>query len=681
MRASPEEVSERIEKLRRELEKHNYHYYILDDPSVSDAEYDLTFRELVELEASHPDLVTQDSPTQRVGARPSAKFQKVQHRAPMLSLANAFSGEDLQDFSVRITRMLGETSIDFVSELKIDGAAVSLTYQDGLLTRGATRGDGRFGEDVTDNLRTIRTIPLRLKGDSRIPGFVEIRGETYLPLSGFQAMNADREATGETAFANPRNTAAGALRQLDAAVTAQRPLAFFPYAIGYLEGLEISTQSEVLALLEQWGFKVNPHHRCHDSMEQVLGYCREYESRRQQMDYEFDGVVVKVDRLDYQRRLGRVARDPRWAIAYKFPAEVAVTRLHQIGINVGRTGALNPYAILDPVHVGGVTVRQATLHNEDDIRKKDIREGDVVKVKRAGDVIPQVVGPVVSRRSGSEKKFRYPPACPECGTGIVRLPEEVMAYCPNASCPAQRLEKLKHFASRGAMDIRRLGQQTVEKMVDLGMIHDASDLYSLAEQQIGDLPGFKEKSTQNLLDSLQESKRQPFTRVVFALGIRHVGESVAELLVERFRTIEALSNADLEAIAMVSGIGPEIAGSVRAYLDEPSNLLFIERLREAGLRFQTSEAAPADLPLQGMTFVITGTLAGLSRLEAKEAIQRRGGKVTAAVSSVTNYVVVGEKPGSKAENAQELGVETIDEAGLRDLLQGDAARESEAVEQ
>ena len=678
MRASPEEVPARIEKLRSELEKHNHRYYILDDPSISDAEYDLKFRELVDLETSHPHLISPDSPTQRIGAKPSTKFKKVAHRAPMLSLANAFSGEDLLDFSGRITRILGESSIDFVSELKIDGAAVSLTYQEGLLSVGATRGDGRFGEDVTDNLRTIRTIPLRLKGSLRIPDLVEVRGEAYLPLSAFQAMNIDREAKGRTAFANPRNAAAGALRQLKATVTARRPLAFFPYAIGYLEGFEISTQWEALELLEQWGFRVNLHCRRHGSMNRVIEYCREYESRRQEMDYEFDGVVVKVDRLDYQRRLGSVARDPRWAMAFKFPSEVAVTRLQKIGINVGRTGALNPYAILEAVQVGGVTVRQATLHNEDDIRKKDIRAGDLVRVKRAGDVIPQVVGPVISQRTGTEKKFRYPTTCPKCSSEIVRLQDEATVYCPNASCPAQRLEKLKHFVSRGAMDIRGLGQQTIKKMINAHLIADAGDLYSLTADQISDLPGFtregpgsadKGKSTRNLLSSLQESKGEPFTRVLFALGIRHVGEGIARLLVQHFRSIDSLSNADFKEIAMVHGIGPEIAGSVQAYLDQPSNLLFIGKLREAGLKLRTDGSVSAERLLEGKTFVITGTLPGLSRREAKEAIQRRGGKVTASVSSVTTYVVVGDKPGLKVGKARELGVETINEVGLRGLLQ------------
>ena len=660
-------IQQRVAELRREIEEYSYRYYILDDPSISDAEYDLRFRELLQLETSYPQLVSADSPTQRVGIEPGDKFQKVEHRAPMLSLANAFSARELEDFYGRVSRMLEEAQIDLVTELKIDGAAVSLTYRQGLLVGGATRGDGRVGERITDNLRTIKTIPLRLKGATRIPELVEVRGEAYLPLSAFEALNLGREARGEKAFANPRNAAAGALRQLDPTVTARRPLAFSPYAVGYLEGDELATQLEALELLEQWGFRVNPRYRLHHSMERVIECCQEYESRRRDMDYEIDGVVVKVNRLDYQRRLGSVARDPRWAIAYKFPGEVVLTRLLKIRISVGRTGALNPYAILDPVRVGGVTVRQATLHNEDDIRKKDIREGDLVKVKRAGDVIPQVVAPVVSQRTGAEREFSYPEHCPECASTIIHVEGEAMAYCPNTQCPAQRLEKLKHFVGRGAMDIRGLGQRTVATMVDLNLVEDSADLYALTPEQISSLPGFKEKSIRNLLDSLEASLEQPFSRVLFALGIRHVGESVAELLARSFRDIDEIYEAGLEEIASINGVGPEIAGSVRAYLEEPSNWTFVQRLRAAGLKFRTEAVVDTPTPLKGKTFVITGALQNTSRTEARNLIQAHGGRVTASVSSRTDYLVVGADPGSKLEKARNLGIEVIDEAGLSSL--------------
>ena len=674
MGASAEKILQRVAELRRAIEEHSHQYYILDDPSISDAEYDLKFRELLQLETSYPELVTPDSPTQRVGIEPGNKFQKVEHLAPMLSLANAFSAQELEDFHRRISRMLEGAEIDFVTELKIDGAAVALTYRQGLLVGGATRGDGRVGESITDNLRTIKTIPLRLKGDTRIPDLVEVRGEAYLPLAAFEALNQGREARGEKTFANPRNAAAGALRQLDPAVTARRPLAFFPYNVGYLAGDEIATQFEALELLERWGFSVNPHYRLHDSMEEVIDYCQEYERRRTEVDYEIDGVVVKVNRLEYQRRLGNVARDPRWAIAYKFPGEVALTRLREIRINVGRTGALNPYAVLDPVRVGGVTVRQATLHNEDDIRKKDIREGDLVKVKRAGDVIPQVVAPAASQRTGAEREFSYPDRCPQCGSNIQRIEGEAMAYCPNTQCPAQRLEKLKHFVGRGAMDIRGLGQQTVEKMVELNLIEDAADLYTLTREQVSSLPGFKEKSTGNLVDSLESSRDQPFSRVLFALGIRHVGESVAELLVRSFRDIDELYEADLEEIASINGVGPEIAGSVRAYLDEPSNWSFLQRLREAGLKFKGDGPVETPTPLKDKTFVITGTLRDMSRTEAKNLLQALGGKVTAFVSPRTDYLVVGADPGSKLGKARNLGIELIDEAGLHNLIEASASQ-------
>ena len=676
MGASAETIQQRVAELRSEIEEHSYRYYILDDPSISDAEYDLKFRELLELETSHPELVTPDSPTQRVGIEPGSKFQKVKHLVPMLSLANAFSAQELEDFHRRISRMLEETEIDFVTELKIDGAAVSLTYRQGLLVGGATRGDGRVGESITDNLRTIKTIPLRLKGDTRIPELVEIRGEAYLPLAAFEALNQGREARGEKTFSNPRNAAAGALRQIDSRVTARRPLAFFPYNVGYLAGDEIATQFEALGLLKRWGFSVNSHYRLHDSIEEVIDCCQEYESRRSELDYEIDGVVVKVNRLEYQRRLGNVARDPRWAIAYKFPGEVALTRLREIHINVGRTGALNPYAVLDPVRVGGVTVRQATLHNEDDIRKKDIREGDTVQVKRAGDVIPQVVAPVVSQRTGFEKRFSYPKLCPQCGSNIRRIEGEAMAYCPNTQCPAQRLEKLKHFVGRGAMDIRGLGQQTVETMVELNLIEDAADLYGLTREQVGSLPGFKEKSIGNLLDSLQSSLDQPFSRVLFALGIRHVGESVAELLARSFRRIDELYEADVEEIASVNGVGPEIAGSVRAFLDEPSNWSFLQRLRKAGLKFQTGGAVETPTPLKGKIFVITGTLRDMSRSEAKNLLRDLGGKVAASLSSRTDYLVVGADPGSKLEKARSLRIEAIDEAALHSLIKEASASQS-----
>ena len=491
MKTDIDQVAARIAELRKDVEYHNYRYYVENDPIISDEEYDRLFRELRELEREHPELSSPDSPTQRVGAEPQERFQKVEHLRPMLSLANAFDEEELHAFGRRIRNLLQTDAVDFVSELKIDGNAVALTYEDGVLVRGATRGNGLVGEDVTANLKTIRAVPLRLRAPGPRPARLEIRGEAYLPISAFNRINEEREAAGENIFANPRNAAAGALRQLDPRITASRPLAFFAYAIGYIEGIGLHGQLEVLEQLRSWGFPVNANYRHHAAIEDVIRFCREWQEKRDTLDYEIDGVVVKVNSLEYQERLGVVSRDPRWAVAYKFPGKLATTRLLKIDINVGRTGALNPYAILEPVQLAGVTIHTATLHNEDDIRRKDIREGDVVIVKRAGDVIPQVVGPVREKRMGAEREFHYPDRCPACHQPVTRGEGEAMAYCRNRRCPAQRLESLIHFVSQGAMDIRGLGPQTIEKLLDLNLISDAADLYSLKGEQMARLPNFK----------------------------------------------------------------------------------------------------------------------------------------------------------------------------------------------
>ncbi len=661
-------VASRIGELRKELEFHNYRYYIADDPVITDAEYDRLLRELVELEAEHPEFASEDSPTQRVGAEPQEKFNKVEHHAPMLSLANAFDEGELRAFHKRISNLLGTSDIDFVSELKIDGAAIALTYRDGIFQRGATRGNGLVGEEVTLNLKTIRTIPNRFQGVAATPSVVEVRGEAYLPISAFNRMNEERAAAGESPFANPRNAAAGALRQLDPKITAKRPLAFFAYALGYVEGTSFQTQHEILKQLEGWGFQVNPAYRRHESIEGVIDYCRQWEEKRNSLDYEIDGVVVKVNRLDYQSELGIVSRDPRWAIAYKFPGQLATTKLLKIEINVGRTGALNPYAILEPVQLSGVTIRTATLHNEDDIRRKDIREGDTVIIKRAGDVIPQVVGPVREKRDGSEREFRYPEKCPSCNAPVSHEEGEALAYCTNPDCPAQRLELLKHFVSRSAMDIRGLGPQTLEKLVELGFVQSPADLYSLTEPQVQQLPNFKEKSVANLLGSLSDSKSKPFSKVLFALGVRHVGEAVAELLAREFHDIQTLMATPPERIGEVQGIGPEIAASVHGYFRQPNHVELVEALDRAGLNLRrTADDKPADGPFSGFTFVITGTLPTWSRDQAAEFIQRHGGKVTSSVSSKTSYLVVGENAGSKLEKAKGLGVEIISEERLKEL--------------
>ncbi|MBI4446561.1 MAG: NAD-dependent DNA ligase LigA [Acidobacteria bacterium] len=669
MSQSLQNIEARISELRRQIEFHNYRYYVLDDPVISDEEYDRLFRELLNLEETHPEFASPDSPTRRVGGEAQEKFNKVAHHAPMLSLANAFSEEEVWAFYRRISNLIETKQIDFITELKIDGVAVALTYQDGSLVRGATRGNGLVGEDVTLNLRTIRSIPLRLRQEEARPRLVEIRGEAYLPVSAFNRINEERARRQETLFANPRNAAAGALRQLDPRITASRPLAFFAYAVGHVEGRPFETQKEILESLSRWGFMVNPFYRHHTDVESVIAYCREWAGKRDSLDYQIDGVVIKVDRLKDQELLGYVSREPRWAIAYKFPSQVATTRLLQIGINVGRTGALNPYAVLQPVEVGGVTIQLATLHNEDDIRRKDIREGDTVIVKRAGDVIPQVVGPVREQRTGDEREFRYPHLCPVCNSAVVREAGEAMAYCSNRACPAQRLEWLKHFVSREAMDIRGLGPQTLQKLLELQLIEDPADLYSLTEKEISQLPGFKEKSTQNLLRGIQESKLQPPEKVLFALGIRHVGESIACMLVDNFAGIDALANAREEEISAVQGIGPEIARSVVGYFAIEENRRLAEKLRTAGLRFASSQKARPPGPLSGKSFVITGRLPTLSRKEAADLIESHGGKVVASVSAKTNYLLLGEEPGSKYEKARKLGIAMITEKELRALLE------------
>jgi DNA ligase (NAD+) len=660
-------VAARIADLRQKLEYHNYLYYVKDAPEISDAEYDRMFRELLELEKAHPELASPDSPTQRVGGEPLERFTKVEHHAPMLSLANAFSEEELRAFDRRVRNLLDHHDVAYVTELKIDGVAMALTYQNGRLVRGATRGNGVIGEDVTANLRTVKSIPLRLRGGGEKIAELEVRGEVYLPLSAFNALNEERADQGLALFANPRNAAAGAIRQLDPGVTASRPLAFFGYAIGYIEGMSLNSQKQTLETLQEWGFPVNTNFRWHESIDGVIEFCRSWEPKRESLDYEIDGVVVKVDSLEDQRVLGTVSRDPRWAIAYKFPGQVATTRLKDIRVNVGRTGSMNPYAVLEPVRLGGVTIKLATLHNEDDIRRKDIRIGDMVVVKRAGDVIPQVVGPVLEQRTGEEKIFHYPEKCPSCGEPVVHEPGEAMAYCVNRDCPAQLFESLNHFVSSGAMDIRGLGPSTIYKLLELGLIRNAADLYSLTDEHLAQLPGFKEKSIRNLRSAIEQSKRRPFENVLFALGIRHIGEGVAALLAQHFHDIDRLLNASEEEISGIMGIGPRIAKSVYDYFKDPRNRELVDRLRGAGLKMSREERAIKRGPLLGKTFIITGKLDTMPRSAAEKWIQERGGTVLPSVSKKLDYLVVGAEPGSKLAKARKLGVSEITEKKLFEM--------------
>jgi DNA ligase (NAD+) len=663
----------RAAQLRAQLEKTSHEYYVLDRPSISDAEYDKLFRELQALESAHPELRTPDSPTLRIGATPLSAFPKHTHGVPMLSLANAFDDEELRGWEERIVRIAGEEvrREGYSAELKIDGAAVSLTYIDGVLTTGATRGNGSVGEDVTPNIRTVRDVPLRLRG-RKPPARVEIRGEIYYPFDLFERMNEDLVRKGERVFANPRNAASGSLRLLDSKISASRPLRFFGYGIAVVQGetLPCRLQSEVLDQLEAWGVPVAPHRMHCRTLAQVTTWAHKLEHElRADLNFAIDGGVVKVNDIALQEDLGVIGgREPRWAIARKFAPDIAETTLLEIRVNVGRTGALNPYAVLEPVEIGGTTVTYATLHNEDLILRKDLRVGDRVQVKRAGEVIPQLIGPVPERRNGRERRWRMPSKCPVCGTPAVRDEGEAMHFCPNAACPGRRLEAIRHFASRGAMDIRGLGDSRVAQLVDAGLVKDVADLYDISARQLMVLEGFAQRSAEQLVASIAESKRQPLSRLLFGLGIRHVGATAAELLAHEFHTMDALCAAPEDRVASVRGIGEVIAKSVTDYFRERANAGLIERLRVRQLTFEEPQAVAADGVLRGQTVVITGTLPGLSRQQATEAIEQSGGRVTDSVSRKTTFVLAGDAPGSKIEKARSLGVEVIDEAELRRRL-------------
>ena len=662
-------VVQRIDELRRILVDANYEYYVLDAPTLSDAEYDRLLRELKQLEEQYPELITPDSPTQRVGAEPASQFVKVEHLAPMYSLDNAFSVEEMrawEDRNARIVREVREAG--YVCELKMDGTAVSLRYENGVFVRGATRGNGRVGEDITRNLKTIRSIPLRLRGEGPFPAVMEVRGEVFIPWSGFREMNERREAAGEPLFANPRNAAAGALRQLDPRLTAQRPLRFFAFQLQLdpsgRDRLPIRTQWDVLQQLSAWGFPVNPRNHVARNMDEVIQFIETVDHMREELDYAIDGVVAKVRDISLWPELGVIGeRDPRWSIAYKFPPDLATTRLLSIEINVGRTGSLNPYAVLEPVDIGGVIVKLATLHNFEDVARKDLRAGDTVLVKRAGEVIPQVVGPVLQHRTGAEQPFVPPSECPVCGTPVERPEGEVMVYCPNGSCPARIFWGLVHFVSQDAMDIRGLGERTADQLLRTGLVRDYADLYHLTAEQLLTLDGFGAVSAGNLLASIEASKQRPLSNLLYALGIRHVGQHAAQLLAKRFVTMDALMAASEEEIAAVHGIGATTARALTAFLEEPRNRKLIERLREAGLRMDEPVERAESAALEGKTFVVTGTHR-MSRKEITSFIERHGGRVTGSVSKATDFVVAGESPGSKLERARELGVAVIDEDEL-----------------
>jgi DNA ligase (NAD+) len=668
----PADVTKRAQELCRLLERANQLYYIADRPEISDAEYDRLYRELLALEAAHPSLVSPDSPTQRVGAAAASSLAKHTHRRPMLSLANAFSAEELADWEDRNARLVPEVREGgYTTEIKIDGAAVSLTYQAGRLVMGATRGNGTIGEDITANLRTVTDIPLVLKG-SGIPALMEIRGEVYLPYKNFETLNAERVERGDPAFANPRNAAAGGLRQLDPADTRKRRLRMFAFSVEVIEGrLPLRTQHEVLQQLESWGFPVEPHHQQHDDLAAVQEAIPALEEVLEALPFQADGVVVKVNRRDLHDDLGIVGgREPRWAIARKFAPEVAVTRLREIRINVGRTGALNPYAVLEPVEVSGVTISNATLHNDELIAQKDIRIGDWVEVIRAGEVIPQLVGPLRERRDGSEVAFVMPTACPACGTPVEKPADEVMSYCPNPACPGRIFEGIVHFASRDAMDIRGLGPERIRQFLEHGLIRDVSDLYQLTTEQLVKLERFARQSADQLVQAIAASKSKPLSNLLFGIGIRHVGKTVATLLARHFQTMEALKSASSEEIHAVEGVGPTIAEAVASFFHNPASTELLDRLEKAGLTLREPTTVSGVGPLAGKTYVITGTLPTLSRPEATGLIEAAGGKVSGSVSKKTDALVAGDEAGSKLEKARALGIDIIDEAELLRRVQG-----------
>jgi len=656
----------RAAELRRLIERANQAYYVLDKPELSDAEYDRLFRELQELESKHPELQTPDSPTHRVGAPPAGAFKKHHHLVPMLSLANAFNEKELAEWEERNARLSPEVKTGgYTLEVKIDGAAVSLTYQDGMFVTGATRGNGVEGEDVTANLRTVLDVPLRLHGKGW-PKLMEVRGEVYLSKSRFVELNKERERAGEPTFANPRNAAAGALRQLDPKVTRSRGLRIFCFHVEAPgQKLPVTTQHDLLKQLAAWGYPVEPHHTRVPDLAAANQEIAKFEPLLDQLDYGADGVVVKVNPLELHAELGTVGdREPRWAIARKFAPEVRVTKLKEIRINVGRTGALNPYAVLEPVEIGGVTVSTATLHNFALIKAKDIREGDLVEVTRAGEVIPQVLGPVIKKGVRRSRPYQPPERCPVCKSKVEHPQDEVMVYCPNVSCPGRVFESIVHFASRGATDIRGLGPERVKALLDAGLIKDVADLYEITPMQLLTLEGFAEKSAQQLVDAIEASKRQPLSTLIFALGIRHVGAQGAKLLARHFGTMKALAKASADEINQIRGVGPAIAEAVAGFFAEPKNRKLLERLEKLGLNMKEPVAAEGKGPLAGQVYVITGTLPSLSRAKAAELIEAAGGHVSDAISKKTTAVVVGADAGSKLEKAKTLGISLIDEAEL-----------------
>jgi DNA ligase (NAD+) len=680
--SEPASAARRIDALRQTIDRLNYDYFVLDRPTATDAEYDALLRELRGLESAHPELISPESPTQRVGSTPQTGFNQVRHPLPMLSLSNIYSREDLDAWAARIQRILPGAEFTYVTEPKIDGLAVALTYVAGTFEQGATRGDGFVGEDVTANLRTIRNLPLHLRrvDDLALPGVIEVRGEVYMRRADFERMNAQIEREGGRPFMNPRNGAAGSLRQLDQSMTAKRPLRFIAYGIGYAEGgPPLATHAGALDLLRAFGFEVSADAEIDHTIDQVWARCEWWQTERDTLPFEIDGVVIKVNDLRQQEELGFVSREPRWATAYKFPAIQQTSRINDIVVNVGRTGVLTPLALLEPVNIGGVVVSRATLHNEDEIRRKDIRVGDTIVVQRAGDVIPQVVQVITERRTGDEREFVMPEVCPVCGSPTHRTEGEAARYCTNAACPAQLKRHIEHFAARGAMDIEGLGEKLVDRFVDLGMIRDLGDVYRLDWEAIAALEGLGELSASNLSAAIETSKARPLERLIFGLGIPHVGERSSRALADRFHSLDNLIAADVETIDSVPGIGAVQAQAVYDFLHTPENLAAIAKIRAAGVSLGDGEAneGPADGPLAGKSVVLTGRLTSMTRSEAEAALRRAGANVASSVSKKTSAVFAGEEPGSKADRARELGVPVLGEPDLLAMLAGAPMAQSE----
>ena len=658
----------RVEELRSQISYHDHRYHVLDQPEISDAEYDDLMRDLRSLEESYPQLITPESPTQRVSGEPVAAFGIVEHPVPLLSLGNAFSEEELRAWHGRASKLADTNAFAMVCEPKIDGLAVALVYERGRFAVGSTRGDGRRGENITQNLRTIKTIPLKVSA-KRLPALFEVRGEVFMTRAGFERMNEERAERGEPLFANPRNSSAGAVRQLDPRITATRPLDIFVYALGWAEGGSVpDTHFETLDWLGSLGFRVNPEAVRYAGIDDVWRHCQRWQDKREELDYEIDGIVVKIDDFALHETLGVAGREPRWAIAFKFPPTQRTTKLVDIGINVGRTGSMNPYAILEPVNIAGATVRMATLHNEDDIKRKDVRIGDTVIVQRAGDVIPQVVGPVTSKRTGKERRFRPPRKCPACGTKVERPEGEVMRYCRNPVCPAQAYRQLAHFVSRGAMDIDGVGEQLSLALLEAELVHDAADLYFLKKQDLLKLDRMAEKSAQNVLDAIDASRARPLGRVLFALGIRHVGSETAALLAQHIGSIEALMEAGVDELAEVPTVGPVIAESAHEFFRDKGNRQLLKKLRRGGVLMEAKATTTVEGPLSGQTFVVTGTLAAFSRPEAEARIRALGGGTASSVTRSTSHLVVGEKPGSKLDKARQYDIPILTNEDFMALL-------------